>query len=140
MALRSTLHQAGAAALGRLLQFPEPAVTRPLSRVTDPRRVLTAVGEAEPTRPYYLCPQCHHGQFPMDAELNVAHQAGSPGVRRMLARVVRRHPSTTDVDFDRHHFGMIIDMSSEYRHQVRNGYHHCLESAHREPPSRRRAF
>jgi len=38
-------------------------------------------------RPYYLCPHCHNGQFPADADLDVESRDLSPGVRRMLAVV-----------------------------------------------------
>ncbi|MHB8301704.1 MAG: hypothetical protein ACYDC6_02525 [Acidobacteriaceae bacterium] len=38
-------------------------------------------------RPYYLCPHCHQGQFPADAELDGEKTELSPGVRRMLALV-----------------------------------------------------
>jgi len=49
--------------------------------------VLTVVGPAQCLRPYYLCPQCHSGQFPADGELDIVHTEFSPGVRRMLATV-----------------------------------------------------
>ena len=45
--------------------------------------LLTAVGEATVLRPYYLCAQCHRGQFPADVELDIEHTEFSPGVRRM---------------------------------------------------------
>jgi hypothetical protein len=51
------------------------------------RRVLTVVGEVEFLRPWYLCPQCHSGQFPADALLDIKKTDLSPGVRRMLALV-----------------------------------------------------
>jgi hypothetical protein len=51
------------------------------------RRVLTAVGEIELLRPWYLCPQCHNGQAPADAALDIAKLDLSPAVRRMLALV-----------------------------------------------------
>jgi hypothetical protein len=56
------------------------------------RRVLTAVGEVELLRPWYLCPQCHNGQFPADAALDVENTELSPGVRRMLALVGSEAP------------------------------------------------
>jgi hypothetical protein len=56
------------------------------------RRILTAVGEVELVRPYYLCPHCHQGQFPFDAELDVEDKDLSPGVRRMLAVVGQAAP------------------------------------------------
>jgi hypothetical protein len=44
------------------------------------------------SRPYYLCEQCHRGQFPADVELDVAHTDLSPAVRRMLALVGQQAP------------------------------------------------
>jgi hypothetical protein len=97
MALRSTLHQAGAAALTQLLRYEEPPADQHGIRCAcggkahylelRPRSILTVLGKAELMRPYYLCPQCHHGQFPVDAELDVENRDVSPGVRRMLAVV-----------------------------------------------------
>lgn len=97
MALRAALHQSGAAALNRLLYFAEPAAeqrTLPCScghqaryRELRSRRVLTALGEVEVTRPWYLCTQCHQGQFPADHELDIESTGFSPGVRRMQALV-----------------------------------------------------
>ncbi len=97
MAMRSAMHQAGAAALTELLQFdapgPEerllPCACGHLSRYVGLRSkaVLTAVGEAGCLRPYYLCDHCRRGQFPIDVELDVENTEFSPGVRRMLAMV-----------------------------------------------------
>jgi hypothetical protein len=95
MAIRSALHQAGATALTQLLQFAPPAPEQrrlPCSRGHTAnylelrgKTLLTAVGTAQMQRPYYLCPHCHQGQFPADAELDVVNTELSPGVRRMLA-------------------------------------------------------
>jgi hypothetical protein len=49
--------------------------------------VLTVMGRAQISRPYYLCSHCHRGQFPADVELDVKDTEVSPGVRRMLAVV-----------------------------------------------------
>jgi hypothetical protein len=97
MALRAALHQAGAAALNHLLRFAEPAAeqrTLPCCcghqaryRELRSRTVLTALGEVQVTRPWYLCPQCHQGQFPDDRELDIENTDFSPGVRRMYALV-----------------------------------------------------
>jgi len=102
MAVRSALHHAGAAALTELLQFPAPA---PEQRQTPCRcghsahyrglrskPLLTAVGPAEVSRPYYLCPHCHTGQFPADAELDIEDTEFSPGVRRMQAVIGQEAP------------------------------------------------
>jgi hypothetical protein len=102
MAMRSALHQAGAAALSRLLQGEPPGPDqreRACScghtaryRELRFRRLLTAVGEMELLRPYYLCSHCPNGQFPFDAELDIEGQDLSPGVRRMLAVVGSEAP------------------------------------------------
>ena len=97
VAMRSAMHQAGAIALGELLQCDAPGPDQldvacscghsARYRELRCRRILTAVGEVELMRPYYLCPHCHQGQFPFDAELDVENKDLSPGVRRMLAVV-----------------------------------------------------
>jgi hypothetical protein len=102
MAVRSAMHQAGAAALAELLQFPAPAGDQgrlPCScghqaqyRELRSKPVLTAVGEVSVSRPYYLCRHCHRGQFPADVELDVENTELSPGVRRMLASVGQEAP------------------------------------------------
>ena len=95
MMVRSAMHQAGASALNKLLQFPDPdqrAIPCPcgqqaIYRELRSKTVLTAVGTVEVSRPYYLCPNCHEGQFPTDPELDIVHTEFSPGVRRMQALV-----------------------------------------------------
>ena len=44
------------------------------------------------SRPYYLCPHCHTGQFPADVELDIENKEASPGVRRMQAVVGQEVP------------------------------------------------
>jgi Uncharacterised protein family (UPF0236) len=102
MALRSTLHRAGAAALSQLLQFPGPSEKRrrlacPCGQQAHYREqrskpVLTAVGPVEILRPYYLCAHCGIGQFPVDVELDIEDTEISPGVRRMQALVGQEAP------------------------------------------------
>ena len=97
MAFRATMHRAGAAALTQLLQFPEPAaheraIACPCGhqaryRELRSRPLLTALGEVKLLRPWYLCPHCHNGQFPVDRLLDVENRDCSPGVRRMQAVV-----------------------------------------------------
>jgi hypothetical protein len=101
-AVRSALHQAGAAALTQLLQFavpPEDQRSIPCScgrtaqyRELRSKPVLTAVGPVEVSRPYYLCAHCHTGQFPADGELDIEDTEFSPGVRRMQATVGQQAP------------------------------------------------
>jgi hypothetical protein len=95
MAMRSAMHHAGATALNELLRFPVPAAEqrsipcscshRAIYQGLRSKPVLTAVGEVTVSRPYYLCPHCHNGQFPADVELDIQDTESSPGVRRMLA-------------------------------------------------------
>ena len=97
MAVRSAMHQAGANALSQLLQF-EPPAPNERQRLCScggkanyvglrSKPVLTAVGEVQCLRPYYLCQHCHHGQFPVDLDLDIEDTELSPGVRRMIAVV-----------------------------------------------------
>jgi hypothetical protein len=102
MAVRSALHQAGAAALTQLLQFPAPAADQrtlpcPCGRQAQYREqrsksILTTVGPVEVSRPYYLCSHCQQGQFPADVELDIENTTFSPGVRRMQALVGQQAP------------------------------------------------
>ena len=97
MAFRAALHQAGASALTQLLRFGAPAADQRLRpcpcgqqaryRGRRGRRILTALGEVELQRPWYLCPHCHQGQFPVDRELDIEDVESSPAVRRMQALV-----------------------------------------------------
>jgi hypothetical protein len=96
-ALRTVLHSAGAVALTELFQFPAPAAEERQKACSCGHQaqyqglrckpVLTVVGAARVQRPYYWCPQCHRGEFPADAELDIVDTELSPGVRRMLALV-----------------------------------------------------
>jgi hypothetical protein len=102
MAMRAAMHRAGASALSQLLRGDPPGPDE--RRVSCPcgqkahyremrsRRVLTAVGEVELLRPWYLCPHCHNGQCPVDAGLDIERVDLSPGVRRMLALVGSEAP------------------------------------------------
>jgi hypothetical protein len=97
------MHHAGAAALSELLQFPAPTADQPRSipcscgcqahyRELRSKPVLTVVGTVSVSRPYYLCPHCHTGQFPADVELDIENAEVSPGVRRMQALVGQEAP------------------------------------------------
>ncbi|HVA71929.1 MAG TPA: ISKra4 family transposase, partial [Candidatus Limnocylindrales bacterium] len=97
MAMRAALHRAGAAALTQLLEFPAPGEEKrsvPCAcgqqanyRGLRSKIVLTALGQVEVLRPYYLCPHCGQGQFPVDVELDIENTEFSPGVRRLQAMV-----------------------------------------------------
>jgi hypothetical protein len=101
-ALRAALHQAGAAALTQLLQFEAPASDRrrllcgcghhAQFQEVRPKPLLTVVGPARLSRPYYWCAQCGTGQFPVDVELDIENTEFSPGVRRMQALVGQAAP------------------------------------------------
>ena len=100
--MRAAMHRAGASALSQLLrgdppgaderEMPCPCGHRARYREMRARRVLTAVGEVELLRAWYLCPHCHNGQCPTDAALDIANTDLSPGVRRMLALVGSEAP------------------------------------------------
>jgi hypothetical protein len=101
-ATRTAMHHVGAGLLSHLLQFAAPPSDQrqlPCScghparyEGLRSRPVLTVVGPARMTRPYYLCPHCHQGQFPADLELDVKETDLSPGVRRMQALVGQQAP------------------------------------------------
>jgi len=88
--------------LTELLEFPVPTdaqrtVACPCSELARYRElrskpVLTAVGPVQVSRPYYLCPRCQIGQFPVDVELDIERTEFSPGVRRMQALVGQQAP------------------------------------------------
>jgi hypothetical protein len=96
------MHQAGAVVLSQLLQYEPPGAEdreircpcggKARYREMRSRRVLTAVGNIGFLRPWYLCPQCHNGQFPADAALDIEKTELSPGVHRMLALVGSEAP------------------------------------------------
>jgi Zn-finger nucleic acid-binding protein len=101
-AFRSALHQAGAAGLSELLECEAPALEK---RVVPCgcghhaqyqglrfKPLLTVLGQARFSRPYYLCPRCHVGQFPADTELDIENTEFSPGIRRMQACVGQEAP------------------------------------------------
>jgi hypothetical protein len=102
MTVRSVMHQAGASVLARLLCFASPTADQRIIpcacgrqahyRELRSKPVLTAVGKVEVSRPYYLCTQCHTGQFPADVELDIENTEFSPGVRRMQAVVGQEAP------------------------------------------------
>jgi hypothetical protein len=102
MAVRSAMHHAGAAALTELLRFPVPAANQrtlacPCGHQASyqelrSKPVLTAVGQVNISRPYYLCQHCHIGQFPADVELDIENAGVSPGVSRMQAVVGQEAP------------------------------------------------
>jgi hypothetical protein len=102
MAMRAAMHRAGAAALSQLLRGDPPGPDEreiPCAcgqkagyREMRSRRVLTAVGEIDLLRAWYLCPHCHNGQCPADAALDIEKTDLSPGVRRMLALVGAEAP------------------------------------------------
>ena len=102
MAIRSTVHQTGAAAVTELLRFQPPDEdqrTIPCAcgqaakyEGMRSRPILTVVGWARIDRPYFLCPACDSGQFPADVQLDIHKTDFSPGVRRMLAAVGSEAP------------------------------------------------
>ncbi len=95
MATRAATHQLGAKMLQKLLSAPTefeqamPCACGQQARFHEmrPKQLLTVLGPITIQRPYYLCPHCHQGQSPRDAELDVKGTEYSPGVRRMLAVV-----------------------------------------------------
>lgn len=146
MALRSALHQAGAAALTELLQFPAPAAdqrTLPCScgqpthyRELRSKPVLTAVGAVEVSRPYYLCSHCQQGHFPVDVELDIENTEFSPGVRRMQAVVGQEAP----FDHGRQQMKLLADLEVTTKAVERNAESVGENISRREQREMRRAL
>ncbi len=115
-AFRSTLHTAGAAGLNELLQYDAPSGQQrqwPCScghhaqyQSLRCKPVLTVLGPARVSRPYYLCSQCHRGQSPADVELDIENTELTPGVRRMLALVGQEAP----FDHGRQHMELLAGL------------------------------
>jgi hypothetical protein len=101
-ALRVAVHQAASAALTELLQFeapppdqrqlPCPCGHHAQYQELRSKSMLTIVGPVRISRSYYLCSNCHAGQFPTDVELDIENTEFSPGVRRMHALVGQDAP------------------------------------------------
>jgi hypothetical protein len=95
MALRTALHQAGAASLSELLRpvdSPSPSLNcscggQARFKGMRAKPLVTVLGRAEVLRAYYWCSACQQGQFPDDPVLDIEDTGFSPGVRRMLALV-----------------------------------------------------
>ena len=95
MATRAAAHQLGAKILEQLLcapaefdrEVPCPCGQGARFHQMRPKQVVTVLGPITVERPYYLCPACHNGQSPRDAELDTEGTEYSPGVRRMMAAV-----------------------------------------------------
>jgi hypothetical protein len=95
MAVRRSMHRAGAAAVSRLLSDTSRQPQRrscccggeaPFHSIR-PKSLLTVLGPVRFERAYYVCAGCHQGQSPRDRELEVEGSEFSPGVRRMMALV-----------------------------------------------------
>lgn len=95
MLVRDSMHQAGTAALERLLSMSSPQPEQSAcscghvahNHGKRAKQILTAVGRVRFERNYYVCPHCHRGHSPRDRELDVEGVTCSPGVRRMMAVV-----------------------------------------------------
>lgn len=95
MAIRSTMHRAGASVIEKLLNahaLHEREVDCKCGQQARlhqirPKQILTALGRIQIERAYYVCSHCHQGQSPLDRQLDVEGTEYSPAVRRMMAIV-----------------------------------------------------
>ena len=103
LAIRSTVHETGAAAIRELLRCHPPGRDhraipcacgqRPNMKACVPGRSSRLwLGTDRPT--LLLVPACNSGQFPEEVPLAIGKTDFSPGVRRMLAAVDRSGRST----------------------------------------------
>jgi len=146
MSLRSALHRTGAAALTKLLQFAPPAIdqrTLPCPcghqahyRELRSKPVLTVVGKVELSRPYYLCPHCHTGQFPADVELDIENTEFSPGARRIQAAVGQEAP----FEHGRRQIKLLADLEVTTKSVERTAEAIGADIAQREQEERQRAM
>ncbi len=71
-------------------RYPEPSVPCPCGGQAHYQRrraiaVDTLLGRLRLVRPYYLCPTCHQGQAPLDAQWGVCANSVSLGLEQVLA-------------------------------------------------------
>ncbi len=78
--------------------------------------MVTVVGKVEVSRPSYLCPCCHTGQFPADVELDIENREVSPGVRRMQGLVGQDAP----FDHGRREMKLLADLEVTTKAVERN--------------------
>ena len=93
--IRSPLHPASGWGGGGHSVIAVPRACR--GRALDPlpvrrsRRILSALGDVQLSRPWYLCPPCHQGQFPRAGR--IASSPSSDEFRPAIPRRVGRHQS-----------------------------------------------
>ena len=93
--LRQLLKQAGSQALGQGLtalekQYPEAQVACPCGQLADYQfrrtaKTFTVFGWVAYRRAYYLCPDCHQGQYPLDQRFGLQPGQVSAGLAPLLA-------------------------------------------------------
>ncbi len=71
-------------------RYPEPSVPCPCGGEASYQRrrtiqVHTLLGQLPLERPYYLCPTCHQGQAPLDAQWGICANSISLGLEQVLA-------------------------------------------------------
>ncbi len=99
-ALRVAVLEAGAKALGRLLegigcgQRSEPVICEcgeaMVSRGLKAKPILSILGAMDYRRSMFQCPTCHAVRYPGDEALDICSTTHSPGVRWMMARAGSR--------------------------------------------------
>lgn len=93
--LRKGMQQVGAACLQATLErenppYPQPEVAcacggRARYQFRREAKSLTVFGWVSYRRPYYLCPDCHHGQAPLDRRWGLRPGQVSAGLAHLLA-------------------------------------------------------
>lgn len=97
MAIRSAMHEVGAAFLEKLLGLSDRSQS--ISSIDcghghnaefvdyRSKHVTTILGRISISRPYHHCVPCKKGVIPRDQDLDIVGTSFSPGVRRMMALV-----------------------------------------------------
>ena len=105
---RDVLQEVGRQTVEQVLEtmnhsYPEPAVTCGCGDEAAyirhrPARLHTIFGKLQVKRAYYLCPTCHQGMYPLDAELGLRPNALSAELARLAAMTGVQLPFGTGRD------------------------------------------
>ena len=82
------------------------------------RTVETLIGELEVQRPYFYCPHCHRGRYPLDEVLDLRAGRIQPDVQQAAADLATELPYDTAATLFGHLSGLAV--SSERMHTLTN--------------------
>lgn len=92
---QKVMHQIGQASLEKTINAQVPTYPEPLSLCSCSKeapykrkrttKLYTLLGTIRVSRPYYLCPDCHCGHYPLDRQLGLRPNALSAELSRVVA-------------------------------------------------------